>query len=87
MVNTGFHQDPPGHIGHFDLQSKQGQVNSCGSNDLAWVVDANIGPIEVVEIGPCFLTNCLALWMSIKGFQEPADEAMGNVQESVDLEP
>ena len=54
MIHTGLHQDPPSDSGHLDVKFEQGHVYSCGSDDLTWIIYANIGPIKVIEIGHAF---------------------------------
>ncbi len=86
LLETGFHEDPPGFIGHGDFKFLKGHEDGGSSNYLTREMDRSFCAINVIEESPGMLDDCIALFVFVKRSNEATDVSVGDVEEFVDFE-
>lgn len=85
-LQMGLNEYPPRNAGHCDAQFQESEIDCCSCDGGSRVEEGTVSPVEIVKVDPGELANAAAFRMAIEGLEEPADVAVGNVEQSVHLE-
>lgn len=86
LLETGFHEDPPGFIGHGDFEFLKSHEDGSSGNDLAREMDGGFCAINVIQESPGMLDDGIALFVFVERSNKATDISMGDVEKFVDFE-